>query len=101
MAVSESQPSKICPSCGSERTLHVQRGYAGNTDENDQFFTCEECGLVTYEILSCSERDLRRHRLEPGRKFRHAGWEYTVARLLKVGLNETLVYLKADSPGSR
>ena len=101
MAVSESQSTKICPSCGSERTVFVQRGYAGHTDGNDQFFTCEDCGLVTYEIVSCSERQLRLHRLEPGRKYRHAGWEYTVSRLLKVGLNETLVYLKPDMPKGR
>lgn len=96
MAVSDRETTRICPSCDSADTVHVQRGFAGNTDENDQFFTCRECGQVTYEIVCRSERELRMHRLEPGRKFKHAGWEYTVSRVLKVGLNESLVYLKPD-----
>ena len=97
MAVSDRETIKVCPACGSSDTEHVQRGYAGNTDANDQFFTCLDCGLVTYEIVAKSERELRMHRLEPGRKFKHEGWEYTVSRVLKVGLNESLVYLKPDS----
>jgi predicted RNA-binding Zn-ribbon protein involved in translation (DUF1610 family) len=96
MAVSETAATRTCPSCGSTDTVHVQRGFAGSTDETDQYFTCRECGLVTYEIVSRSERELRMHRLEPGRKFKHAGWDYTVSRVLKIGLNESLVYLKPD-----
>lgn len=96
MAVSDAAVTKTCPACGSTHTVHVQRGFAGSTDENDQYYTCEECGLVTYEIVSRSERELRMHRLEPGRKVKHAGWDYTVSRVLKVGLNESLVYLKPD-----
>lgn len=99
MAISETQSIRMCPSCGSERTVYVQRGFAGNTDENDQFFTCEDCGQVTYEILSRSDRELRMHRFETGRRVKHAGWEYTVSRVLKVGLNESLVYLKPDMRG--
>jgi transposase-like protein len=95
MAVSETSAARTCPSCGSTSTVHVQRGFAGSTDENDQYYTCTECGLVTYEIVSRSERELRMHRLEPGRKVKLAGWDYTVSRVLKVGLNESLVYVKA------
>lgn len=96
MAVSDTSVTKTCPSCGSTDTVHVQRGYAGQTDESDQYFTCQTCGQVTYEIVSRSERELRMHRLEPGRKVKHAGWDYTVSRVLRIGLNESLVYLKPD-----
>lgn len=96
MAVSDQATIKTCPSCGSTDTLHVQRGFAGSTDEKDQFYTCQNCGQVTYEILARSERELKLHRFEPGRKVTHAGWEYTVSRVLKIGLNESLVYLKPD-----
>lgn len=94
MAAGAEPPTKTCPSCASTDTVFVQRGFAGSTDENDQYFTCRACGLVTYEIVARSERDLRIHRLEPGRRYVHAGWEYTVSRVLKIGVNESLVYLK-------
>jgi hypothetical protein len=64
------------------------------TDEHDQYFRCEECGRVTFEILSRTPREVRVGRLEPGRQVRHEGGEYVVSRVLKVGLNEHLVYLK-------
>lgn len=96
MAVTDKQIIRTCPACGSTETVHVQRGFAGPTDANDQFFTCESCGQVTYEIVSRSERELRMHRLEPGRKTKLAGWEYTIQRVLKIGLDESLVYLKPD-----
>jgi transposase-like protein len=88
------QQQRTCPHCGSDNTTLVQRGYAGATDENDQFFTCEDCGRITYEILSRTPREIRIGRLEPGRTFRHDGADYVVSRVLKVGLNESLVYVK-------
>lgn len=94
MAGTDELPSKTCPFCGSTDTVFVQRGFAGTTDANDQFFTCSSCGLITYEIVACTERDIRMHRLEPGRRYKHAGWEYTVTRVLKIGNNESLVYLR-------
>lgn len=90
MAIEQRQ----CPQCGSVETQLVQRGLAGATDEHDQFFTCTDCGRVTYEIVSRTPREIRIGRLEPGRRFRHEGNDYVVSRVLKVGLNESLVYVK-------
>jgi hypothetical protein len=79
----------------------VLRGFAGTTDDHNQYFTCNDCGRVTFEILSRTQREIRVGRLELGRQVRHEGGEYVVSRVLKVGLNESLVYLKpADDPGS-
>jgi len=75
-------------------TRLVQRGFTGPTDERDQYFTCNDCGKVTFEILSRTPREIKVGRLEPGRQVRHEGGEYVVSRVLKVGLNESLVYLK-------
>jgi hypothetical protein len=83
-----------CPDCDSADTSLVQRGLTGTTDEHDQYFSCNTCGRVTWEILSRTPREVRVGRLETGRLVRHEGSEYTVSRVLKVGLNESLVYLK-------
>lgn len=89
------ETTRYCPGCGSDRVNFVRRGYAGATDTADQYFTCDECGRVTYEILARSRRELKMHRIETGRAIRHAGAEYTVSRILQAGDDELLVYLKA------
>lgn len=83
-----------CPHCNGDDIDFVQRGYAGLTDTPDQFFTCRTCGERTYEIVSRTGRELRMERIEPGRRFKLDGNEYLVSRILKVGLDEALVYLK-------
>ncbi|HUG17209.1 MAG TPA: hypothetical protein VMM78_19545 [Thermomicrobiales bacterium] len=90
----ESSIERQCPQCGSSDTTRVQRGLAGATDERDQYFACNACGRVTYEIVSRTQREIRINRLEPGRTVRLRGSEYSVSRVLKVGLNECLVYVK-------
>jgi uncharacterized Zn finger protein len=91
---------RICPDCGSSQTVLVQRGLAGPTDESDQYFRCLRCGRVTYEILSRTEREVRAARISPGRSLRERGCLYTVRRVLKVGVNEYLVYLRPEpEPG--
>lgn len=82
-----------CPHCGSDDVHFVQRGYAGLTDAAHQFVACNACDKKTYEILSRTERDLRIERLEPGTQFRFEGADYRVKRILRVGLNELLVYV--------
>jgi hypothetical protein len=72
----------------------VQRGLAGATDERDQFFSCDACGRITYEIVSRTPREVRIQRMEAGREVRLNGHAYIVSRVLKVGLNESLVYVK-------
>lgn len=90
----DTAPAKRCPSCGSSRVKWVKRGYTGLIDTPDQYITCSDCGTTTYEIISRSERELRIDRLEPGRRFKHEGGEYVVSRILKVGLDEALVYVR-------
>ena len=88
---------RICPDCGSDRTQLVQRGLAGLTDESNQYYRCEVCGRVTYEIVARTERQIRIDRISPGRQLREHGKLYQVRRVLKVGLNEYLVYLRPCS----
>lgn len=90
----ESTPARTCPACDSSNIDLVQRGYAGSVDTADQFYTCADCGETTYEIISRSTREMRVDRLEPGRRFKHQGAEYVVSRILKVGLDEALVYVR-------
>lgn len=99
-----SEELRRCPACGNDNTLLVHRGLAGATDESDQYFTCQDCGRVTYEIVARTQRDIRIQRMEAGRHVRVAGFEYLVSRVLKVGLNESLVYLKpvaGETPATR
>jgi hypothetical protein len=85
---------RICPDCGSGRTRLIQRGLTGPTDESDQYYRCEECGRVTYEIVARTAREVRVDRISPGAQLREGGNLYRVRRVLKVGLNEYLVYLR-------
>lgn len=72
----------------------MARGLAGATDERDQFYTCADCGRTTYELVARSRKELIAGRMEAGREVRVAGLPYTVSRVLRVGLDEHLVYLK-------
>lgn len=72
----------------------MARGLAGATDERDQFLTCAVCATTTYEIVSRTRKELIAGRMEQGREVRVAGQPYTVSRVLRVGVNEHLVYLK-------
>ncbi len=92
---------RICPDCGSGQTELVQRGLTGLTDEADQYFRCLKCGRVTYEIVSRTEREVRAARISPGRSLRERGSLYLVRRVLKVGMNEYLVYLRPEQEPGR
>lgn len=103
MSESPQSPDTVerqCPNCGGTRTEFVRRGYAGATDAKDQFFTCLDCGKVTYEIISRTRRQLRIDRIEPGRRFKHQGEDYTVLRVLQVGFDEALVYVRPATEAS-
>jgi hypothetical protein len=92
-----------CPWCASYETVFHQRGYTGPTDEVNQYFTCISCHRVTYELIAKSSREMRLGRFRPGGVYRDAANQtrYQVSRVLKVGLNEYLVYLKpiVEQPG--
>lgn len=85
-----------CPWCDSFDTSLVHRGYTGPTDEVDQYFSCNSCQKVTYELIARSARDMRLGRFRAGGIFkdRAHGTRYQVSRVLKVGLNEYLIYLR-------
>ena len=83
-----------CPWCESTAIEIVPRGYAGKTDENDQYSRCRSCGKVTWEMVSKTAQELRLGRYEPGKSFTERGDRYLIKRILKVGFNEYLLYLK-------
>ncbi len=85
---------RTCPWCGGTDLDTVQRGYAGKTDENDQYFRCRACGKVTWEMVSKTAQEVRIGRYEPGKSFTERGDRYLIKRVLKVGFNEYLLYLK-------
>lgn len=93
-----------CPWCGGADLEIVQRGYAGKTDTNDQYFRCRTCGKVTWEMVSKTAQEVRLGRYEAGQAFTERGDRYLIRRVLKVGFNEYLLYLKPsplhESPGS-
>jgi len=87
---------RLCPWCGSGATHLVQRGYTGPTDEVDQYFTCDDCGRTTYELVAKTAREMRLGRYRAGGIYqdRPTKTRYHVSRVLKVGINEYLIYLK-------
>lgn len=89
-----------CPWCGSTNTIFFRRGLTGPTDERDQYFTCEDCGRLTYEIVSRTSRDMRVGQFRAGGSFRDNARQtkYTITRVLRAGLNEVLLYLKPVIP---
>jgi hypothetical protein len=74
----------------------VQRGYAGPSDEVDQYLVCSACGKTTYEIVAKTAREMRLGRYKPGDVYqdRTQNTRYTISRVLRAGQNEYLVYLK-------
>ena len=90
------QSERTCPWCGSSATRLVTRGYTGPTDETDQYFTCLSCNKVTYELVAKTAREMRLGRFHTGGVYQDRAHHtrYHVSRVLKVGLNEYLVYLK-------
>jgi uncharacterized Zn finger protein len=103
-AIQASQTERRCPWCGSDDTVLVQRGYTGPTDEVDQYFTCNNCGKLTYELIAKTAREMRLGRFRAGGEYKDKvnHQRYHVSRVLKVGLNEYLIYLRPilepDSP---
>lgn len=92
--------ARQCPWCGSRDTAFYKRGLTGPTDERDQYITCGACGRLTYEIVSRTSRDMRVGQFRAGGTFRDNARQtkYTISRVLKVGMNEFLLYLKPVLP---
>ena len=85
-----------CPWCGSWDTTRVVRGFVGASDTRDQYFVCNACDRTTFVILSRSNRDMRVSQFRVGNTVRDGVTQakYTINRVLKVGLNEYLLYVK-------
>lgn len=96
-----SAETRICPDCGSEHIQVTNRGYAGKTDERHQFFVCLDCGRTTYEILSWTARDMKLERVSTGDVIEAGGHPYRILRILKIGLDEHLIYVRADNNAGR
>lgn len=102
MAGSERQESggRSCPWCDSADIRFVQRGYAGPTDEVDQYLICDSCQKTTYEIVAKTSREMRLGRYKAGDVYqdRAQNTSYSISRILRSGRNEFLIYLKPISP---
>ncbi len=85
-----------CPWCGSASIRLVTRGYTGPTDETDQYFVCNTCSRVTYELVAKNAREMKLGRWRAGGIYREPTTEirYHISRVLKVGVNEFLIYLR-------
>lgn len=92
----ERADQRQCPWCGSWNTTRVQRGFVGASDTRDQYFVCNACERTTFEILSRSNRDMRVSQFRVGNTVRDGVTQakYIINRVLKVGLNEYLLYVK-------
>lgn len=92
----EAADVRQCPWCDSYDTSLVHRGYTGPTDEVNQYFICNNCEKVTYELIAKTAREMRLGRFRAGGMYRDQANQtrYQVSRVLKVGLNEYLVYLR-------
>ncbi len=93
---SDREARRQCPWCDSFDTRLVQRGLTGPTDERDQYIVCNNCQRITFEILSRSNRDMRVSQFRTGSTVRDnaSQTKYTIHRVLKVGVNEYLLYVK-------
>lgn len=96
LAAERRTPARECPWCSSHRTTLVQRGFTGPTDERDQYINCDGCGRMTMEIVSKTMREVRVGQFRAGGTYRDSlrQTKYSINRVLKVGMNEYLLYLK-------
>ena len=95
-------PGRECPWCSSRDTGFVQRGLTSAMASPDQYIRCNDCARVTYDIVSRNDREIRIGRFQTGGEFRDAAHQtrYTIYRMLKVGFNEYLLYLRPILPDS-
>ena len=95
-SIEHSQNDRHCPWCGSADVRLVTRGYTGPTDETDQYFVCNTCQRVTYELVAKNAREMRLGRWRAGGVYRepHTQVRYHISRILKIGINESLIYLR-------
>lgn len=85
-----------CPWCHGTDTVRVQRGFVGPTDDRNQYLRCNTCHRLTFEIISKTVRDMRVGQFRAGGTYRDTATQtkYAITRVLKVGMNECLLYVK-------
>lgn len=95
-------PGRECPWCGSRDTVFVQRGLTSAMVSPDQYIRCNDCSRLTYDIVSRNDREIRIGQFHTGGEFRDAAHQtrYVIYRMLKVGFNEYLLYLRPILPDS-
>lgn len=95
-------PGRECPWCGSKDTVFVQRGLGSSQPSKDQYIQCADCNRRTYDIVARDDREIRLGRYQTGSEFRDAKHQtrYRIYRMLKVGFNEYLLYLRPVLPGA-
>lgn len=78
----------------------MQRGLAGGQPSKDQYIRCHDCGKVTYDIVAKTDREIRINRYSSGGDYRDPTHQvrYTIYRMLKVGFDEFLLYLRPIFP---
>lgn len=93
-------PGRECPWCASRDTGFVQRGFAGGQSSKDQYILCNDCERATYDIVATTDRDVRINRYQNGGEFRDPKHrtKYKIYRMLKVGFNEYLLYVRPVLP---
>lgn len=82
--------------------MFVQRGLTTALPSPDQYIRCSGCNKVTYDIVMRNEREVRLGRYNTGAEFRDAKHQtrYRIYRMLKVGFDEYLLYLRPKLPGA-
>jgi len=94
--VSTVPSDRFCPWCGSADTVLVLRGFAGVTDERNQYVICKSCERQAYEMIALTAWDMRLGRYQAGGTYtdRPTRSKYEITRVLKTGNNEFLLYVR-------
>ncbi len=89
-------PGRQCPWCSGTDTVFVQRGLAGGGNSKDQYTLCNECGRPTFDIVVVGDRQIRLNRFQVGAEYKDSTHRtrYTIYRMLKVGFDEFLLYVR-------
>lgn len=76
------------------------RSLAGGQESRNQFLRCHDCGRTIYEIVALAGREVRLGRYQSGGEYRDPvqRGRYTIYRMLKIGFDEYLLYLRPVLP---
>ena len=83
-----------CPWCDSTDVETVQRGFAGKTDGNDQYFRCRACGKTTWEMISKTAQEVRLGRYTAGKSSTNAATATSSSASSRSASTNYLLYLR-------